>query len=208
MPVRVSPVAKSRFELRPRQPEVEQFNAVRSDEDVGRLQIAVNDAALMQRGQRTQHSESDRQRLGHAQRAAAQLFGERLALEQLHCNEQLALVLPYLVNLADVGMVDARGRPGFAPETLPRRLVARERRHRLDGDAAVEAFVARGVDDTHSAFSELPLDDVVPDPIGQNLAGLRRAAGKRRCGRRRAKQPISECTDHSWLRTRGTTSRP
>ena len=66
-------------------------------------------------------------RLGHAQRAAPQALGERLALEQLHRDEQLAAVLADLVDLADVRMIDARGGARLAPEALARRLVARRR---------------------------------------------------------------------------------
>ena len=65
------------------------------------------------------------QRLGHAQRPAPQALGQRLALQQLHGDEQLAAVLADLVELADVRMVDAGRGPGLAPEALARGLVAR-----------------------------------------------------------------------------------
>ena len=64
------------------------------------------------------------QRLGDAQRPALQPLGQRLALEQLHGDEQLAVVLADLVELADVRVVDARRGPRLAPEALARRLVA------------------------------------------------------------------------------------
>ena len=68
---------------------------------------------------------ADRDRLGHAERPVAQPLGERLALEQLHGDEELAVVLADLVDLADVRMVDAGRRARLAPEALARGLVAR-----------------------------------------------------------------------------------
>ena len=44
---------------RPRQAEIEQLHAMRRQEHVRRLEIAVNDAAAVQRGERAQHAEPD-----------------------------------------------------------------------------------------------------------------------------------------------------
>ena len=137
----------------------------------------------MQRRERRQHAEADRQRLGDAQRPAPQPLRERLALEQLHRDEQLAAVLADLVDLADVRMIDARRRAGLAPEALARRLVAGQRGHRLERDGALEPLVARGVDDAHPALAELAHDGVVPDAGGQRF--LRDVAGRARRPRRR-----------------------
>ena len=62
---------------------------------------------------------------GDVQRSAPQLLRQRLALEQLHGDEQAAGVFADLVDLADVGMVDAGRRARFTPQALARRLVAR-----------------------------------------------------------------------------------
>ena len=150
-------------ELRPRETEVEQLDAVRREEDVGRLEIAMDDAARVQRRQRGQHAEADRHRLRDAHRPALQPLGERLALEQLHGDEQLAGVLADLVDLADVRMVDARRGAGLAPEPLARRLVRCDRRHRLQRDGALAA--ARRA------------------PRRRHPSRLRRACGRSRSGR-------------------------
>ena len=158
IPVRVSPVAGSSdaLQLGPRQAEVEQLHAVRREEHVRRLEVAVDDAARVQRGQRGQHAEADRHRLGDAQRPAPQALGERLALEQLHGDEQLAAVLADLVDLADVRMVDAGRGAGLAPEALARGLVAAPSDDIvLSATRALQPLVARRVDDAHPALAEL-----------------------------------------------------
>jgi hypothetical protein len=155
--------AERAFELGTGEAEVEQLDAVRRQEHVRRLEVAVDQAAVVQRRQRGEHAERDRQRVRDAERAALQAIGQRLALEQLHGDEQRARILADLVDLADVRMVDARRRPRLAPEALARGLVARRRRHRLQRNRALEPFVARRIDDAHPAFAELVRDDVMGD---------------------------------------------
>jgi hypothetical protein len=87
---------------RPRQPEVEQLDAVRRQEDVRRLQVAVHDAARVQGRKRLEDLERDGQRLRHAQRSPLQPLRKRLAFEELHRYEQLPAVLADLVQVADV----------------------------------------------------------------------------------------------------------
>ena len=89
-------------------------------------------------------------------------------------------VLADLVDLADVWMIHARGRARFAPESLARRLVAGQRRHRLQGDRALETLVARRVHDPHSALPQLARHRVVADAIGQVVPrGVARDARRR-----------------------------
>src|SRR6185436_3159191 len=104
----------------------------------------------------------------------------RLALEQLHGDEQLAAVLADLVKLADVRMVHAGRGAGLAPESLARGVVARDGRHRLEGDGALELLVARGVDDAHAALSQLADDPVVADAPREAVAH-RRLVAERGC---------------------------
>ena len=78
----------------------------------------MDDAAGVQRRQRGQHVERDRQGLAHAQWAASQPLVERFATQQLHGDEQLALVLDDLVDLTDIRVVDARRGARLAQEAL------------------------------------------------------------------------------------------
>ena len=185
IPVRVSPVSglERSVQLRPREAEVEQLHAVGGQEDVGRFQVAMDDPARVQRGERGQHAQTDRHRLRRAQRPLSQPLGQRFAFEQLHRDEQPAAVLADFVDLADVRMVDARRRPGLAPQALPRRLVVGERRQRLHGDGALETIVARRVDDAHAAFPQLAFDRIAADASRQDLSrGSARGVRRGSCG--------------------------
>ncbi len=150
----------------------------------------MDDAARVQRRERGQHVETNRDRLGRAQCPAPQSLREDLSLEQLHGDEQLAVVFTDLVDLADVWMIDAGCRPGLTPEPLARGRVVGEHRKRLQRDRALQALVTGGVDDTHSASAKLALDRVSADPAGHHLAGGR-FRHVRRCWLRsdRAGQP-------------------
>ena len=93
-------------------------------------------------------------------------LGERLALQQLHRDEVLALVLVDLVDRADPGVVEGGGRPGLALETLERGLVLRHvRGQELERDVAAELRVLRLVHDAHAPAAELGRDPVVRDRL-------------------------------------------
>jgi hypothetical protein len=153
----------------------------------------MDDSTGVQRRESSQDPQADRQPLGHAQRPPPQTLGQRFALQQLHGDEQLAPVLADLVELAHVRMVDARRGPSLAPEPLPRRFVAAQRRHRLQSDHALQPLVARRVHGAHPALAELARDCVVPDAHGQAFlkAGGRGVRSDLRRGRR-ADQPVGE----------------
>jgi hypothetical protein len=76
----------------------------------------MHDAARVNRGERRQHVDGNRQCLIDTERTAPEHLIERLAFEQLHGDEKRAAVFADLVDLADVRMVDACGRLGLTPE--------------------------------------------------------------------------------------------
>ena len=139
---------------RARQTEIEQLHAVPREEHVRWLEIAMDDAPRVERRERRQDAEADRQCLRDVERAAFQPLRQRLALEQLHGDVELAALLANLVELADVGMIDAGRRPRLAPEPPARGLVARERRHGLERDGAPQPLVLCRVHDSHSALGQ------------------------------------------------------
>ena len=149
--------------LGPGQSEIEQLDAVARDEHVGRLEIAMDDAARVDRAKRGEHLRRDRYRLGDAERAARQPLGERLAFEQFHREEQVVAILADVVDLADVRMIDARGRARLPPQSLPGRLVLSETQNHLQRDGALQALVVGLVDDPHPAGAQLSGDPVVRD---------------------------------------------
>ena len=85
------------------------------------------------------------------------------------------------VDLADVRMIDAGRGPRFAPEAPSRGLVMPQRRHRLERHGALEARIARGIDNAHSPFTQLSRNRVGSDARGQGVSNL--IAGGTRKGR-------------------------
>ena len=84
----------------------------------------MDDAASVHGGERGEDVEGDRHALRYAHRPILKAPVERLALEQLHRDEQvIALVVADVVDLADVRMIDARRGARLAPEALARGLV-------------------------------------------------------------------------------------
>ena len=109
------------------------------------------------------------QRLGERQRPAGQPGAERLAVEVLHDEELEAVLLPDVVERADVRMVEPRDGAGLALEALaPIGLRRRVRRQDLDRDRAADAGVDRAVDVAHAPTAEQDADFVRP----QSGAGL------------------------------------
>ncbi len=89
--------------------------------------------------------------------AGLELLLQRLALVVRHDDEQLTVGCGLnVVNRADVAMVGRRRGLRLAKKTLFRAfVVAPLRRQELERDKSPEADVAGGVDDTHSAATEL-----------------------------------------------------
>ena len=68
----------------PGQAKVENLHdAVRRDFDIGRFQIAVNDALFMRRLERVCHLSRNEQSFSERDRSARDSFGQRLAVDQL-----------------------------------------------------------------------------------------------------------------------------
>ena len=172
---------------------------MRGEEHIGWLEIAMDDPAGVQRRERRKHAEADRQCFGHAHRPAPQSLGERLALQQLHGDEQVAAVFADLVDLTDIGMIHTGRGAGFTPESLARRLIIAERRHRLQRDGTRQAFIARCVHHAHAAFTQFSSDGIVPDAGREVLSGeIARATGRRLWRRRHACQPVVEAAQPSF----------
>ena len=94
--------------------------------------------------------------------ALADPLAQRLALEQLHRDEVLPLVLVDRVDRADAGVVEGRGGAGLALEALERGGVPGHLgRQELERDVAAEGGVLGLVDDAHPTAAELRGDAVV-----------------------------------------------
>ena len=155
--------------------------AALGDEYVRRFDVAMDDAFFVRCVERVSHFDAQLQQQIHRQRLAPDTMLERLPLEMLHHNEVPAILLPDLVNRADVRVIQRRRGACFPLKSLQRIWIARQfLGQELQGDVAAEARVLSLVDDSHSAATEF-LDDFVVgnDLAGQNLC-VRHAADNRR----------------------------
>src|SRR5262249_18248638 len=84
------------------------------DDDVERLEVAMNDAALVRRGERVGDLGTQRQRRLRLEEAVRQLLGERLPLEILHDDVgQPRIVGARIETLADAWMLEGGNGLGF-----------------------------------------------------------------------------------------------
>ena len=148
------------------QTEVQQLDAVWREKDVRWLQVAMHDPSRVDRGECREHRERDIAAVGQRNWPAGEARGERLALEQLHREEELAVCFADFVQLAHVRMRHAGGRPCLAPEALSRFRILAGAAYHLDGHLTVEALVRGGIHDTHPSFAELRHQTIVGDRIG------------------------------------------
>jgi hypothetical protein len=114
----------------------------------------------MKSGKRAEDGQRGLNRFTRRQRPPGDTLAERLTFEKLHGEKQATAVFIDLIELADVGMADARGGPRFTPKPLSSLSMGQIRPYSLDGDRSIEPLVMRGIDDPHSALSKLA-DDAI-----------------------------------------------
>ena len=83
----------------------------------------MDDTLCVERVEGGQDLEHDRDGVGKLDRTASHTMGQGFALKQFHRDEQRLPIFTDLIELADVGMTDAGGGPGFAPKARSGRLV-------------------------------------------------------------------------------------
>jgi hypothetical protein len=157
------------FDGHARNAEVEQLRAVPGQEDVRGFQVAMQHAAAMQRTQGIEDLEGSFDRTAQWQCPARDPRGERLALEQLHRDEELALVFADFVQLTDVGMADARRRARFAPQPLARFVVGNFGAHGFERHRAAKPRILGGIHDAHATLAQLVQDFVRPKMIAHQI---------------------------------------
>src|ERR1700693_1280616 len=91
------------------------------------------------------------------------------AVQKLHDKERMAVLLPDLIDRADIGMVESGGRLRLSLETgqglgVFRDVLGQE----LQRDKATELGVFSLVDHTHSAAAELLNDAIVRDGLADH----------------------------------------
>ena len=163
----------------PRDPEVGQLGGAedalvraRAD-DVRRLDVAVDDAALVGVGERGAQRRADPQHVAVRQLAVAQQVGERRPLDELGDEVDGVLVAAGLVQRDDARVRQPRGGQRLA---LAAAVGVVADGDPLDGDVALEVLVAGAVDDAHPARAEPRAEPVAAEDdlarIGGGRAGL------------------------------------
>ena len=114
------------------------------DEDVGGLDVAMNDALGMARGQRVGHLDADVEDLFQIHRLAAHAVLQAHALQLLHHDEGMAVDVFDVVDGADAGMVQLRGGARFPEKAVQRLAVVHHLvGNKLQGDVTAKARVDR-----------------------------------------------------------------
>src|ERR1700689_66600 len=94
---------------------------------------------------------------------------QRHPLKTLHSNEGPALVLADVIDGADIGMIEGRGRLGFATKASQGKLVAQAFAGKeLQGDRAMKANIFRLVHYAHSTTTQLLDNAVVRDGLADH----------------------------------------
>ncbi|RPK35926.1 hypothetical protein EES37_27870 [Streptomyces sp. ADI91-18] len=133
--------------------------AARLHQYVGGFDVAVQDPAVVGRGQRAEQGEPGTGGVADAQRAlGGEPVGERAALHELHDDEGAPLVLHDVVHDDDVRMLDL-GDGTRLPQRLGGLRTAVDV-ELLDGDRAPEEFVGGAPDGAHAAPAQ-PLPQTV-----------------------------------------------
>ena len=147
------------------QSKIEQLSlAALGDENIRGLDVAMNDALGMRCFERIGDLNAEIEKLLGLECPALDAMLESLALEQLHGDEWLAVVLADLVNRADVRMIQAGCRTRLALESFQRLPVFRHRfRQEFQRDRAPQFGVFRLEDHTHPAAAKLFDDSIVRD---------------------------------------------
>jgi hypothetical protein len=144
--VRVSSPGRGAVGALFRESEIKQLDdPVLGDEDVRRLEVAMDDAFEVRRLERGRDLRSQPQRFGGRERARILGGNDRRAVDVLH--HQVARA--DIVNLANVGMVESRDGLGFSLEPF-----AELRSGYLDRHIAIQAGVSGSVHLSHAARPE------------------------------------------------------
>ena len=151
--------------------EIENFGvAAISDEDVGGLDVAMNDAFRVGGVERVGDLDAEIEEQFQIEGAAVDAMLQGFAIEAFHCDVGVTVGFADIVNRADVGMIERGGSAGFAAEAFERlRVFSEIVGKKFQGDVAAEVCVFGFVNDAHSAAAE-PFDDAV---VREGLANHR-----------------------------------
>ena len=133
-------------------------------QDVGRLQVAVDDAAPVRVFNGLAHLADQRRGLAGRQRPIGQSLSEALPVDIAHREVMLAFMMAHLVNRHDARMVKIGSRLGLKVEAKDIGPVGElARQDHLERNRSVQALLPRQEDHTHAAAGDLADDLVVAE---------------------------------------------
>ena len=146
------------------------------EEDVARLDVAVDDPLVVRQREGAGHVADRRQHVERPEGAGALEDGvERVAREQLHHQEGRAVLgVADVEHVDDARVADAPADAGLGEEALDGGgiLGGDAGSHHLDGDLAAEGVVDRSPDDSHPALPEEADQPVsAPDHVSRGKHG-------------------------------------
>ena len=125
---------------------------IRVEQDVRRLEVAVQHAALMGVMDRPRHLHHDLGRRPRPRGETIEFPGQAAALEQFHAEVQLPVPLAHLVDRHDPRVVQERHRLGLFAESLLLHDIAQlVDPHHLESHDSIEAELSGFVDDALAA---------------------------------------------------------
>src|SRR5437016_386094 len=111
-----------------RDPEIEELRSHRRQHDVGRLEVAMNDALAVRRIQSVSYLYRAPHQRAAVHRPVLQSLGKRVAFQVLHHEEVDALLAADVIQRTDLGVIEAGDRSRLAFEPFARlRLPGRSR---------------------------------------------------------------------------------
>ena len=139
-----------------RQTEIEHLrDAVRSQLDVGGLQISMNNPLLVRRLQRLGHLSCDRARVSHGERPLGDRIGKRWSFDQFEDERVRRSAVFETVDMANIGVAQGGKHLCFVSKTRQAIVIAREDLWKnLESNVAIEFGVAGAIDLAHSASAE------------------------------------------------------
>ncbi len=140
-------------------------HALAVEDDVGRLDVTVQDPLVVRIGQALADLQHQLETLLERSLAKVEDLFERAALDQLHREEVNPLLLSDLQNRDDVGVTQPGQGLGFALESRHLGPVRLRRVQHLERHDSVQSLLTRSVDDAHSAAADL-LQHLEVDQVG------------------------------------------
>ena len=178
-----------RLLLQLRKAEVQHLHAALvSDHHVCGLQVAMGDAPLVCRANCVGQRNRDVQQLFERHALRRDELGQRLPLDQLHRQEQDAVLLLDRIDRDDVGMVQRGDGTGLALEpTAALRIGGQRMRENLQRDFAPQLPIVGEEDLAHAAGTDGADDPVVAERGRQQAPSVPRASAREGSG------PRAEC---------------